>query len=100
MTVKAPFQGNRGGNRIVSVVAVSSSASIASSNKSVRIVNTGASIAHVRIGPGAQTASNADTPIRAGTEIILSKGDGDNVIAYISSAGTTLHIQPGEGGVL
>jgi hypothetical protein len=62
-------------------------------------VNSGANICHVRIGIGTQTATTADTPIRAGSEIIVSKGEGEGNVAHISAAGTTLHIQPGEGGV-
>jgi len=100
MAIKAPFQGNRGENQVVTPNGTSASVPIAASNKSVRLVNVGANIVHVRIGPGAQTATTADTPVRANSEIIVSKGDGDNVAAYISASGTTLHIQAGEGGVL
>jgi hypothetical protein len=66
--------------------------------KSVRLVNVGANICHVCVGNGAQAATTADMPVRAGSEVIVQKGDGDNTVAYISAAGTTLHIQPGEGG--
>ena len=99
MTVRAPFNPNRGGNQVTTPGAASASVSINAISKSVRLVNSGSNICHVRIGAGAQTATTADLPIRAGSEVIVSKGEGEDTLAHISAAGTTLHIQPGEGGV-
>lgn len=100
MTVRAPFNPQRGANQVVSPAAASASVSVNAVAKSVRFVNSGATnICHVRIGPGAQVATTADTPVLPGESLILSKGDGEGTVAYISAAGTTLHIQPGEGGV-
>lgn len=99
MTVRAPFNPNRGGNQVTTPGAASGSVTINAISKSVRLVNSGANICHVRIGAGAQTATTADLPIRAGSEVIVSKGEGEDTLAHISAAGTTLHIQPGEGGV-
>ena len=99
MTVRAPFNPNRGGNQVATPGAASASVSINAISKSVRLVNSGSNICHVRIGAGAQTATTADLPIRAGSEVIVSKGEGEDTLAHISAAGTTLHIQPGEGGV-
>ena len=62
-------------------------------------MNNGANVCFVRIGAGAQTATTADMPVRAGSEIVVSKGDGDDTLAHISAAGTTLYIQTGEGGI-
>lgn len=99
MTVRAPFQGQRGANQVLTPGAASANVAIDATAKSVRLVNSGANICHVRIGNGAQTATTADTPIRAGSDVVLSKGDGENNIGHISAAGTTLHVQTGEGGV-
>ena len=98
MTIRAPFQPRLGVNAVVTPAAASASASLDSQAKSVRLVNVGANICHVRIGCGAQTATTADMPVRANSEIVVQKGDGDDTIAYISASGTTLHIQTGEGG--
>lgn len=98
MTIRAPFQPRRGVNAVVTPGASSASASIDSQAKSVRLVNVGLNICHVRIGSGAQTATTADMPVRANSEIVVQKGDGDDTVAYISALGTTLHIQTGEGG--
>ena len=67
--------------------------------RSVRIVNYGANICFLRIGKGAQTASTADTPLPAGATIILAKAEDEDTIAYISSAGTSIYIQLGSGGI-
>lgn len=98
MTIRAPFQPRRGVNVVATPAASSASISIDPEAKSVRLVNVGANICHVRIGEGAQTATTADMPVRAGSEIIVQKGEGDDTLAHISASGTTLHIQTGEGG--
>lgn len=98
MTIRAPFQPRRGVNAVVTPAAASASASLDPQAKSVRLVNVGLNICHVRIGSGAQTATTADMPVRANSEIVVQKGDGDDTVAYISALGTTLHIQTGEGG--
>lgn len=101
MAVYAPFEPRRGQNQNVTTGAVSASISIDPKAKSVRLVNTGATNpCHVRIGAGAQTATSADLIIRANSEIIVSKGEGEDTLAYIQSTGaTTLSVQTGEGGI-
>jgi len=101
MSVKAPFQGILGANQIATTAGTSASKTIITPSKSVRIVNAGATNpCHVRVGKGSQTATTADTVVLAGESLILSKSDDDNTVAYIQSGGaTTLHIQPGEGGI-
>jgi hypothetical protein len=99
MSIKAPFQPRRGQNLTASPGAASASVSLDSQAKSVRLVNNGANVCFVRIGAGAQTATTADMPVRAGSEIVVSKGDGDDTLAHISATGTTLYIQTGEGGI-
>lgn len=98
MTVNSPFQGIRGGNQIVTPSATSDSTTVNAVSKSVRFVNSGANICHVRIGTGTQTATTADIPVLSQESLIVEKGDGENTVAYVSASGTTLHIQPGEGG--
>ena len=99
MTVRAPFNPNRGANQVVSPAGTSASVSIDPTAKSVRLVNSGATnICHVRIGTGAQVATVADVPVLAGDSVVVSKAEGEDTLAYISAAGTTLHVQTGEGG--
>lgn len=99
MTIRAPFQPLRGGNQVITPALASASIDIDAQCRSVRLVNSGANICHVRIGEGAQTATTADLPVPAGGSIIVSKAPGEDTLAHISAAGTTLHVQPGEGGV-
>jgi len=98
MTVHAPFQGINGGNQVVTPAGASASVNVAPVSKSIRFVNSGANICYVRVGNGAQVATVADTPIRASESLTVQKADGDDTVAHISAAGTTLNIQPGEGG--
>jgi len=99
MSIKAAFQPRRGQNLTETPAASSASVTLDSQAKSVRLVNNGANVCFVRIGAGAQTATTADMPVRAGSEIVVSKGDGDDTLAHISATGTTLYIQTGEGGI-
>jgi len=91
------FYPDRGTNQVTTPGAVSASVAINAVSKAVRVVNSGANICYVRVGSGAQTANTSDTPVRSGESIILGKGDGDDTLAHISAAGTTLHVQTGEG---
>ena len=94
-----PFNPSRGTNQVVSPAVASASVTLDKAARSVRLVNSGANICYVRIGEGAQTATTADMPVRAGESVIVSKGDGEDTLAHISAAGTSLNIQTGEGGV-
>jgi hypothetical protein len=99
MTIRAPFQPQSGQNQVVTPAAASASATIPAGPKSVRLVNSGLNICHVRIGQGTQTASTADMPVRSGESVIVQRQENETTVAHISASGTTLHIQPGEGGV-
>lgn len=98
MTIHSPFIPARGQNQVVTPAAGSANVFAGKGNKSIRFANSGASICYVRIGVGAQTATTADTPVLPGTAIILGKWQDDDNVGYISAIGTTLNIQPGEGG--
>ena len=97
--MQTAFNPNRGANQVATPAAASASISLDPRAKSIRLVNSGVNVCHVRVGTGAQTATTADLPIRGGSEIVVRKGDGEDTLAHISAAGTTLHIQTGEGGI-
>jgi hypothetical protein len=94
-----PFNPHRGANQVATPAAASASISIEANAKSVRLVNSGANICYVRTGAGAQTATTADLPVRANSEIVVKKAEGEDTLAHISAAGTTLNVQTGEGGL-
>jgi hypothetical protein len=100
MAVNAPYNPRRGANQPVTAGAASASISLDPVAKSVRIVNVDlTNIAHIRIGTGTQTASTLDMPVRPNSEIIVTKAEGEDTLAYISAAGAALHVQTGEGGI-
>lgn len=102
MTVRAPFQGNRG--RVLLLVASAASAAVTGLNetsKSVRITNAGSSLVFVRLGVEPLTASTADTPVLPGTSIILTRDHSERAVAVIAPIAPTsdVYIQLGEGGI-
>jgi len=99
MSVVNQFSQRDKSNQVVTPAAASASVSLNQQDKAVRLVNTGANVCYVRIGTGAQTATTADVPVRSGSEVILRKKNGDDTLAHISAAGTTLNVATGEGGV-
>lgn len=89
------FYPSKGKNQVVTPAAASASVSIGKDENAVRLVNSGAAICYVRIGGGSQTATTGDIPVRTGESVIVGKSSGDDTLAYISAAGTTLNIQEG-----
>lgn len=96
--MRTPFRPHQGSNQVVTPAAASASVTINATDKSVRLVNSGAAICYVRFGTGAQTATTADTPVLPNSALIVCKAEGENTLAHISAVGTTLNIQTGEGG--
>jgi hypothetical protein len=97
MTVKAPFQPRYGQGQTMTSAAASAAVTIDAQAKSVQVTNTGANPAYFRISNSAAAAVAADCIILAGTQVTVSKGDGDNSFAHISPLGTTLNVITGEG---
>lgn len=94
-----PFQGIYGENQVVTPAVGAASVSIDAVSQSVRFVNSGANICYVRVGVGVQTATVNDAPVLPSQSVIFRKADGDDTVSHISAGGTTLNIQPGEGGI-
>lgn len=93
------FRPRYGANQVVTPAAASASITIAKDDTAVRLVNTGANVCYVRVGSVAASATTADLPVRAGSEIIVRKSVDDTVLSHISAAGTTLNVQTGRDGV-
>ena len=92
------FYAQRGANQIVNPAAGSASITIDKTSTAVRLHNTGANICYVRIGSSVSgtPATTADTPVPAGTVLILNKSTEEDTLSHISAAGTTLNVQTGE----
>lgn len=70
-------------------------AGIALSN--VAVTNAGTSVAFIRMGVGAQTATTSDMAIAPNVTLILTKGLADNIAAICASGTATVYAIPGEG---
>ena len=97
MNILEPFAPTYGSGKTLTAGVASLTTSVHEDAKSICITNTGANIAYVRIGNSSSVATTADYPILAGDQAIITKTQGDNTLAYISAAGTTLHVMVGQG---
>lgn len=97
MSVLAPFNPSFTQGQTVTAAAAAASVAVNATAKQLVITNTGANIAYVRAGTGTISATAADMPVLAGTQIAITKGEGMETFSYISAGGTTLHVIPGEG---
>lgn len=97
MSVLAPFNPAYTQGQTVTAAAAAASVSINKTAKQVAVTNLGNNVAYVRIGTGTIAATTADMPVLPGTQVTLTKGDSQETVSYISAAGTSLHIIPGEG---
>lgn len=100
MSAKQPFSPHYGTNQVLSAAAGAAIANLDPVDKSVRIINTGANKAYIRIYNSAGTvgvASVADFPVLPGASSTITKADGHDRMSYQSTAGTTLEVCTGEG---
>lgn len=93
------FRPRYGSNQVVTPAATSASITIAKDDTAVRLVNTGVNVCYVRVRNAAGTATTADLPVRAGSEVIIRKGVDDTILSHISAAGTTLNVMTGLDGI-
>lgn len=97
MAVDEAFAPAYGAGITVSPAVASAVSAVGLGNKTLVLTNTGANICYVRVGVAGAVATAADMPIPAGAQVCLSKFQDSTHVAYISAAGTTLNIIPGEG---
>lgn len=92
------FAPHYGSGQVVSATSTSAQATIEKNALCVRVTNLdAANVAYIRVGTGTFTASTADYPIRANSEIWITKRTDADKIAYYSLVGASLHIIDGEG---
>lgn len=97
MTAYKPFEGILGQNEVVTPAASSAGTTVTPS-ESIRLVNEGANVCHVRISSVAESATTGDLPVLSGEAIVVSKAFDFTNVSHVSASGTTLHVQPGAGG--
>jgi hypothetical protein len=98
-TTTDSFQPAYGGGVTVTPTGTSASSTLGAGSFNVVVTNLSTNvISYVRIGKGAQTATTADYPVLPSTQVSLSKGKEDNVVAYITGGSNgSLHIIAGRG---
>ena len=97
MSIFAPFNPAYTSGQTKTSAALAASFSVAAGTNQVCITNTGSYIAYVRIGVGSFSATTADYPVLAGSQVVLTKAQDDTVVSHISASGTTLHFICGNG---
>lgn len=98
MTIITTFAPSYTTGQTVAPGAASASATIGRGSKSLCLTNLGTFVCYVRVSNGASTASIADYPVLAGTQVSISKPQDADTVAYISPGGAgSLQIIPGEG---
>ena len=98
MAVNTAFNGRKKGVQKIVTSGASQSVNIDESASSIRLVNAGDNACHVCIGKGSQTAETTDLVVRSDSEIVVTKGLGQDTIAALQIDGSTnLYIQTGEG---
>jgi len=99
MTIQAPFGPHYGSGVTVAPSGTSASSARGLGSKSLVITNLSTTVvSYVRTGQGAATATTADYPILPNTQIVLSKPQDHDTVAYVTGGSTgSLHIMAGEG---
>jgi hypothetical protein len=100
MSAKQPFSPHYGTNQVLSPAAGALVANLDPTDKSVRLVNTGANPAYIRIyssSGAAEVATTADFLVPSGGIATITKATGQDRVSYISALGTTLQCMTGEG---
>lgn len=98
--ITQPFSPKYGSTRSLTPAAGSAQIVLDADKQSrqVRIANTGANVAYVRISAdAAPVATSADYPVLPNSITVISKDPQHDRIAHISAAGTTLLVTLGEG---
>jgi hypothetical protein len=98
MSVQAAFNPAYGTGITVAPTGTSASSTIGVGSKSLVLTNLGSLTIYVRVGTGSTTATTADYPVLAATQVTVSKAQDQNTVAYITASGTgSIHIMAGEG---
>jgi len=79
--------------------AISAYSTLTGAGPSIVLTNLSDSVtAYIRTGVDSAVATTADYPVLPNTQVSLSKGRFENVVAYITASGTgSLHIMSGKG---
>lgn len=98
MSALQPFSPSYTTGQVVTPAAAAASITINKASKQVCLTNLGANVCYVRVSDVAVSATTADYPVPPnGSQVVITKADGQTILSHISAAGTTLHVMTGEG---
>lgn len=99
MTTMQPICPAYGTGQIVAPGAASAVANLIKGSNQLVLTNLGAGVCHVRVGNAADVpvATVNDYPVPAGQQVTITKAQGQDGLAHICAAGTSLHIMNAEG---
>lgn len=98
-TTTDSFQPSYGTGITVAPTTSSAYSLLGGDGPSLVVTNLSSSVtAYVRTGVNSAVATTADYPVLPSTQVSLSKGKYENVVAYVTDTGTgSLHIMGGKG---
>lgn len=104
MTIQSNFRPKQGSGQIASPAVGSAVLTIGDGSRTLRIKNTGAtnpmSVRTGRASDGTVTAVvNTDLTLYPGEVVYIEKDPRHDTLAHVSTAGTTMHVIAGEGGM-
>lgn len=98
MSALESFNPSYGSGVIVAPGTVSASAALPKTTKSVCLTNLGSTACFVRVGVAGVVATTADYPVPPSAQVVITKFQDYDAIAYVTASGTaSLHIMTGEG---
>lgn len=97
MALFETFNPTWGSNTPVATGALSARIEKGKGSKSILATNTGTVTVYFRCGDSTVTASAADYPVLAGSQITITKFQDATHVAYFSTVAGTVEIMEGEG---
>ncbi len=99
MTARQPIAPAFGTGQTIAPAAASAVANLTPGSNQLVLTNLGAAVCFVRVANAADApvATANDYPIPAGAQVVITKAQGQNALAHICAAGTSLHVMNGEG---
>jgi hypothetical protein len=98
MSVEKTFEPRYTVGQIVTPNVSSASITLGFLSETLCLSNLSNTVVYVRVGQGSISATTADYPVLPGSQVTISKGIDDNIVAHISPGGAgSLHIIPGVG---
>lgn len=98
MSVNATFNPSFKAGVAISATTSTAATAVGEGRKSLTLTNLGSATVYVCVGTSSVTATAADYPVLAGTQVSIGKPQDATHVATLSASGTvSIHVIPGEG---